>query len=308
MRMLSRLLIALIASGIAGTAQPQDVDQPMAHHGDAVLFVAQASAANVVPAGNSAATGTGAFIFDRVHGSLTYDITIQGLENGPPTQVSLHNFDLGGNGNLVKLICGEGAPPCPNETFGNLSGSWTDGEHKELDSYLLGELASARIYLEVVGGDGKPEIRGQLEPNGAMVPVRSFVAHLSPLNADAKGIGTAVLSEAYLPEGRVAVFFEVTAAGTSSAIRGAALVGDASAELPDLRFDKPNTLVNLDLRSSPDETNGGTLTGTYQVLRSQPEAVFATNILSAGNRAVGVTVSTGLFADGELYGAFEPVN
>jgi hypothetical protein len=309
MRLIALLAATLIACGTVTSAQPRDDDHAGSRHGGTVLFVAQASAARVVPTGSSPATATGVFLVNRERESLTYDITYQDLRSGPPRRIGLYNFGAGGNGDLVQLLCGESGRPCPDGDSGNLVDSPDDSSRIELDSNLLGEFASARIYLEIVGGDGQPEIRGQLEPNGAMVPVRNFVAHLTPARPGASGVGTAVVSEVHLPQGRVSVFCEVTVAGTSGAPRGAALVGvTAEAARAPRTFNRESALPELQLRSSRTAANGGTLSGSYEVARELPDALLASRILTEGSSEVGIVISTSRFTDGELYGALNPVN
>ena len=304
MRLIGPLATVLIACAAAAWAQPRD-DNHKAHHGGTVLFVAQADAAKAVPASGSAATATGAFQINRQRGTFAYEVTYQGLERGRPKSIGLYNFGAGANGGLIHLICGEGGPACPDTPFGNLTGAWEPGGLIKLDNNLLSEFASARVYLQVVGADGRPEIRGQLEPNGAMVPVRNFVAHLAPAKDGASGVGTAVLSEIYLP-GRVAVFYEVTVAGTSGAPRSAALVGAPANAAPGPQaFVRSNALPRLAMRARA--ANGATMTGQYEVTGERPDALVATSMMAAGAGEVGISVSTSRFADGELYGAFKPV-
>lgn len=306
MRKIASAFTMLIAWGAVVLAQPSDEHMAI-RHGGTVLFIAQASAAKVVPAGESGATATGAFLIDPKQGSFSYDITYQGLRNGSPQRIGLYNFGAGGNGELIHLICGAGGQPCLDRTFGNLTGSWEPGGQVKLDNNLLGEFASGRVYLQVDGGDGNPEIRGQLEPNGAMVPVRNFVAHLTPAKPGASGVGTAVLSEVYLPQGRVSVFYEVTVAGTSGAPRAAALAGAPAGAAGAARASQ-QALPRMILRSKPAAANGATMTGQYEAMREQPGARLASTMLSAGGREAGISVSTTRFADGELYGVFKPVN
>jgi hypothetical protein len=83
---------------------------------------------------------------------------------------------------------------CPGLASANVSDTWDGQGRPPLDPQLLGEMASARVYVEVVGGDGKAELRSQLEPNGAMGPVKSFVARLATTpgadsSADASPLG-----------------------------------------------------------------------------------------------------------------------
>src|SRR5689334_6607760 len=100
-------------------AQPRD-DHMTMHHGGTAMFVVQASAAKVVPASNSTATATGAFLINRERGSFSYEVTYQDLRSGRPQLIGLYNFGAGGNGALIHVICGDGAQQCPDAAFGNL--------------------------------------------------------------------------------------------------------------------------------------------------------------------------------------------
>jgi hypothetical protein len=184
---------------------------------------------------------------------------------------------------------------------------WKGG--RALDPGLLGEFASGRVYVEIVGGDGQAEIRGQVEPNGAMVPVKNYVAHLTPASGTpAMGAGTAVLSEIHFAHGRVSVFYQITVAGTSGQLRTAALVGVAKTAEPDVRtFLLNRRSRRLQLLSPRIVPTGGTITGQYEVKRAQRAVFFPTKLLSTGSREVGVVVNTSRFPTGELYGVFKPV-
>ncbi len=305
------LLSALSAPALA-QGHTQNGRAMATGHGGTTLFLAQAAAANVVPPGTSSATATGVFLIDHASRTVNFDLTFQGLEHGPPKKIALYNFGVGGNGALVHTICGDAARPCPDLASANITGAWDGQGRSRLDGKLLGEFASARVYLEIVGGDGKPEIRGQLEPNDAMVPVKNYLAHLEPApGVESHGVGTAVLSEVHFPDGRVAVFYHLTVARTSGTPRSAALVGVPAAtgqaeSLP--RNLNQNVLPRLKLLSSDANATGGTMTGEYEVDRRESNALFATNLLATGSREVGIAVSTSRFPDGELYGAFKPVN
>lgn len=307
---LSAILTVVVAGlGVGASAQlaPQE---PTGHgHGRTTLFLAQLESANAVPPRTSSATATGAFVVDPTKRSIVYELTFHGLENGPPKSIALHNFGAGGTGAVIYTICGSADRPCPSLASANVTGAWDGQGRPELDDRLLGELASARVYVEIVGGDGKAELRGQLEPNGAMVPVKNFVAHLAPTpGADAKAAGTAVLSEVHFPDGRVSVFYRVTVAGASGTPRGAALVGVPAAGGPaPLKVLGRNTLPKSRLIPSRTPATGGTMTGQYEVNRRQPDALLATKLLETGSRDIAIAVSTSRFPDGELYGVFKPV-
>src|ERR1700737_4285749 len=141
------LLIGRIAFGSIAYGQ----DTAMSgQHGGPVLFVAQMDAGKVVPRSTSRATATGAFIAEPARRTVAYDLTYQGLEHGGAKSVALHNYGAGGNGARVYPLCGD-ATRCPAGPAGNLTGVW---RMDESDRKLLGELASARIYVEITGGDG----------------------------------------------------------------------------------------------------------------------------------------------------------
>lgn len=303
------LTIVFACLNAVALSQPR-TEENMGHgHGGTTLFLAQAEAAKVVPPRPSSATATGAFLVDPAKRTVSYDLTFHGLEYGPAKSIALYNSGAGGNGAVIHTICGSADRSCPNLASANLTGTWDGQGPPELDGELLGELASARVYVEIVGGDGKGEIRGQLEPNGAMVSVRNFVAHLAPTpGADTQAAGTAVLSEVHFVDGRVSVFYQVTVAGTSGTPRGAALVGVPAATGPSpLKFLSRNALPKLRLVPSRASATGGTMTGQYEVNRKQRDALFATKLLSAGSRDIVIAVSTSRFPDGELYGVFKPV-
>jgi hypothetical protein len=303
-------ILAIVVVGLSLMASAQPRPQDTGHgHGRITLFLAQLESAKVVPAGTSSATATGAFLVDPAKRTVGYEITFHGLENGPARSIALYNFGAGGNGALIHTICGSADSPCPNLASANVTGTWDGQGRPELGSNLLGELASGRVYVEIVGGDGKAEIRAQLEPNGAMVPVRNFVAHLGPApGADARATGTAVLSEVHFPDGRVAVVYQVTVAGTSGTPRGAALVGVPATGGPaPLKLLGRNMLPKPRLAPSRTPATGGTMTGQYEINRRQTDALLATRLLAAGRRDIAIAVTTSRFPDGELYGVFKLV-
>jgi hypothetical protein len=303
------LLTILFAALTVALAQDRPPAPMAMSHGGATLFLAQARAAKVVPPSASSATATGAFLVDPARGSVAYEITFHGLENGPPRSIALHNFGAGANGAVIYRICGDDRP-CPDLASATLTGTWESGRGSAtLDGKLLGEIASARVYLEIVGGNGKGEVRGQLEPNGAMVPVRNFVAHLAPApNSGSRGTGTAVLSETHFADGRVSVLYEITVAGTSGTPKGAELVRiPAAADRSRLRFLSRNALPRLRLLPSHAAATGGTMTGEFEVDRQRRNALTVTG-LQADNTETGILVSTSRFPEGELFGVFKPVH
>lgn len=308
---------AVIVLGASATVSAQgNAEEPMrAHHGgEKTLFLAQADGGKTVPPGSSQATATAAFLVDGRKRTLSYEITYQGLEQGRPRSIALYNFGEGGNGRRIHTLCGDGKP-CPKGTSANLAGSWDGTGEPVLDSSLLSEFASARIYLQIDGGDGKPEIRAQLEPNGAMLPVRNFIAHLKPsTGTDSKGVGTAVVSEAHFPDGRVSVFYSITVAETRGTPTSAALLGvpeaattNESVRTAARRFDAAKALPEMKLQRARQPAGGATLSGQYEVVRSAAQAPVATEMVARGDREIGISVSTSRFPGGELYGVLEPV-
>ena len=296
------LLTAATLVGPAGVATAQHT------HGEAknVLFVAQLDAKQVVGGSASTATGTGAFLIDKAERTLAYDLTYEGLGTGAKS-ITLHNFGAGKNGDTVKVICGADAKPCPAGGSATITGSLARNDGRPLDNNLAGEFASERIYVEIVGADGKAEIRGQLSPNSAMVMVMNYVASLGPADGtNSQGTGTAIVSETHLPGGKVAVFYTATVAGTSGAPTNAAMV---SGPTPAARaFSTKAALPKLEMRSARDKKTGGSLKGRYEVDRAVPTALFATRLTAAAAAGEsGIVVTTSRFPRGELYGALIPV-
>jgi hypothetical protein len=134
-------------------------------------------------------------------------------------------------------------------------------------------------------------------PNGAMVRVANFVAHLAPRDSDSAGSGTAILSETYLPDGKVSVFYAATVAGTSGGPTNAALVGNPT--LKARAFTPRLALPQLKLSSSRGKETGGSLTGLYDVNSAAPDALFATRLLSTG-KASRIVVTTSRFQTASL--------
>lgn len=270
------------------------------------LLVAQLDSKQVVGGSSSRATGTGAFLLNQGHHALTYSITYQGLEAGAAKSIALYNFGEGKNGQAIKMLCGPRTQPCPSTSSATISASIDSGDESALNNKLIGEFDSGRIYLEIVSGNEKPEIRGQLSPNSAMVPIANFVARLSPLErANAKGSGTAIVSETYLPDGKVSVFYAVTVADTSGAPTNAAFV--SGRELERRAFTPRMALPGLELRLSRDKETGGTISGHYEVSSSAPDALFVKRLSSGGKGEVGLVITTSRFPDGELFGTLVPV-
>jgi len=267
------------------------------------LFVAQLDAKQVVGGSTSTATatGTGAFLLDRTQRTLEFNLTYEGLASGGAQNIAIHNFGQGKNGEVVTVLCGGDARPCLDGPSATIS----DRLGRPLDSNLLGEFASERTYVEIVGRDGKPEIRGQLSPNSAMVKVTNYTVHLTPTEGtDSKGTGTAVVSETHLPGGKVSVFYAATVAGTSGAPTNAALVNGPT---PQERMFTSRSALPKMLRSSSDKKSGGSLTGVYEVNRDAPTALSVTRLMAEKKGESGMVVTTSRFPNGELYGALVSV-
>lgn len=289
--------------GPANFAAAQHAGMKMAKN---TLLVAQLDAKQVVGGSGSTATGTGAFLLDSAQRTLTFDLTYEGLSSGSPKSIALYNFGRGKSGEVVKVLCGADGRPCPNAASATITGRVERGDGRELDNNLLGEFGSDRVYVEIAGADGKPEIRGQLLPNGAMVRVSNYVVNLAPVEGtDSKGSGTAVVSETHLPGGKVSVSYAATVAGTAGAPTNAALVNGPT---PKARaFTERSALPKMQLRSARDKKTGGSLKGTYKINSAEPSALFATRLVAAGKGESGMVVTTSRFPNGELYGALVPV-
>ncbi len=297
-------MAALIGSANFVMAQHTGKGMDMASN---TLLVAELDAQQVMGGSSSHATGTGAFLLDPVRHALTYSLTYQGLEAGAPKIIALHNFGKGKNGEVVKTLCSAGTQACPSSASATITGRLESGDGRALDNHLIGEFDSERVYVEVVGGNGKPEIRGQLAPNGAMVMIANYVAHLAAVpGSGSKGTGTAVVSETYLPGGKVSVFYAATVAGTSGAPARAGIVAGESANA--IRFTPQMAMPRLQLLLSDDKASGGSLRGTYEVDSAKPDALFAKRLLSAGSGEVQFVVTTSGFPAGELYGTLVPVH
>jgi hypothetical protein len=301
-----RTLAILMTCGITFAASAQPSQHMGMHMGGPVLFLGRASADQVVPRQRSAATATAAIIVERVAGRLRYDVTFHGLERGSASRVGLYAFGVGGNGPTVLLLCGGGdAAACPQGPSARLAG--VTGALR-LTGPTLSDFASGRIYIQVDGGDGRPEIRGQLGANGAMVPSHTYLAQLRPSGeAGATGEGTAVLSETDLPGDRVEVEYSVTVAGTSGQPQDIALVGVASPEESgNARFLSTGRLPNLRRLFGAAARGGGSFSGSYVARRGDASAVLAEALLTT-HRSPALSVRTSRFPRGELVGLFVPV-
>ncbi len=293
------VLVPAALIGSAHFAASQHAGMPMA---ETTLLLAQLDGKQVVGGSASSASGTGAFLLDPVQRTLTYRLTYQGLEAGGASSIALRNFDKGGNGEAVRVLCGAEAERCPEGASATISGR-AEGGGRPLDNALIGEFDSGRVYIEIVGGAGKPEIRGQLGANGAMVMVTSYVANLAPAaGTESKGSGTAVVSETYLPGDKVSVFYAATVAGTSGAPTNAGLVAGAARA-----FATRTALPKLERKLSRDRESGGSLSGQYEVNGKARDALLATRLVPPAGGETGFVVTTPRFPNGELYGALVPV-
>lgn len=275
------------------------------HMAKSTLLLAQLDAKQVAVESSSKGTGTGAFLLDSHERTLTYRLTYEGLAAGGAKRIALYNFGRGRNGAFVGNLCDPAARPCPAGSGATLDGRLERGEGRTLDNHLIGEFDSGRIYIEIQGASGKPEIRGQLGQNSAMVPFTNYVVDLAPVEGTrSKGTGTAVLSETHLPGGKISLFYAATVTGTSGPPINVALA-DKSVAMP-RPFNPQMALRGLDLRESRDQTQGGSLSGHYEVSAETPDALYPQRLLSAGG-PVGLVVATSRHPDGELYGALMPV-
>jgi len=301
MRASAVVIVAALASG--GAAQPPD--HGGMHMGGAVLFLGRADADQVVPRQASAATATAAIIVDLRRAQLRYDLTFNGLERGGASRIALFNFGAGGNGTTVAILCGGGdAPACPAGGGARLAGT---SDIRRWSGPLLSEFASGRIYVQVDGGDGRPEIRGQLAANMGMVPSRAYVARLTPgSQPGATGEGTAVLSETFLPGGRVAVQYHVTVAGTAGRPEAAALIGAPPQTETAVRFLDAQRLPNARRQLARRSQAGATFSGGYTARGAAPSQPLA-NAMLAGARRPVLAIRTSRFPRGELFGEFVPV-
>lgn len=298
-RSLLLVMSLLIACADSASAQQADMRMTMSTK---TLLIAQLDAKQVAGASASSATGTGAFLLDAVQHTLEFRVTYQGLDAGGAKSIGLYNFGKGKNGERVKELCGVVTQPCPDSASATISGRFERGDDRALDNHLIGEFDSERIYVEIVGTNGKPEIRGQLAPNTAMVPVANYVAYLAPIaGSNSKASGTAIFSETYLPGGKVSVSYAVTVAETSGAPTGAALATNPAPKA------RRMALPKLKLRFSRDKETGGSLTGLYEVNSAAPDAVLVTRHPTSVQSEAGLVVTTSRFPNGELYGVLMPV-
>ena len=297
----SALLATPILVGSAFFAAAQMTDMAAT-----TMFVAQLDAKQVAGGSASTASGTGVFLIDGKMRTMAYKLTYEGLASDGAKSIALYNFGAGKDGKMVQALCGETAQPCPKAASATLSGRFEGGNARVLDYNTLGEFASERIYVEIVTADGKPEIRGQLSPNQAMVKVSNYTVDLKPATGtDSKGTGTAVVSEAHLPDGKISVFYAATVADTLGAPTNAAMVSGPTPR--DRTFKVNAALPRLRVLTSADKKTGGSLTGVYEIDANKPTAPFATRLFAEAKGESGFVVATSRYPNGELYGALVPV-
>jgi hypothetical protein len=269
-----RVLVAVVLAALfadAARAQHEGMQTGMAMPAT-TLLAAQLDSAQVTGGGSSRASGTGAFLLDPVRRTLAFQLTYQGLESGPARSIALRNFGRGRDGEAVRMLCGDGGPACPGGSSATLEADVAPDDRRPLDNALIGEFDSERIYVEIVGGDGKPEIRGQLAPNGAMVMVTNYVAHLAPdAGVDSQGAGTAILSETHLPGGRVNVFFAATVSTPAGVVKAAGLVADMKGKHRGLGA----ALPQLKVSRSADPAAGASLAALYVAPEARSDAPLA---------------------------------
>jgi len=142
----------------------------------------------------------------------------------------LRNAGEGGIGDVVHVVCGEGAEqPCPRASGGTLSGRWTSDDDPALTYDLVREIAALRIYAEVEpAGAEAPAIRGQLTTNRSMIMAEGFVARLRPEEGEAADAsGTAAVFVKTFPDGREEVDYSFTVTGLRAPVAEAEIIPDA---------------------------------------------------------------------------------
>jgi hypothetical protein len=273
------------------------------------LLLAQLDGEQTVPPSGSKATATGAFQLDPVARTIEYRLTYQGLESGQAQSIALYNFGRGKTGAVVYLLCSAGRQPCPDGASATITGRIErngapltgvgEFEGPPLDNTLISEMASERVYVEIVGEDGKAEIRGQLGPNDAQSMVESFVANLAPTDSGSKATGTAVVSKIHLPGGKVIVSYNATVAGTSDVPQSAA-VGSKRALRNKISLRVPKVKVSRNKQ-------GGSVMGSYKVDMAASDAVPSLGTVISGQDQPGFIIPTSKFPDGEVFGVLQPV-
>ena len=260
------------------------------------LFVAQLAGDAVAGGSPSKATGTGTFVLAAARRAMSYRLTYQGLESDRAKSIAIYHFGRGRNGPVYAMLCGgNGAKPCPTGNSATIAGTVEDG--RAMTNATISEFDSERMYIEVADASGKPAIRGQLTPNGAMVSYHNYTVDL----ADAKGgkaSGTAVLTEVHVAPSKTVVFYTATVANGSGAPSRVSLLAP-----PARTFTADLALPGL--KVSGVGATGGTLTGSYDVEGERGGPLVAT-LLSTGAK-VGIVITTERHPDGELVGTLEQV-
>ena len=178
---------------------------PAGRHDDQVASTAQGGRLGEAPrvgGSKSKGTATGAFIFNPLQRTLSYSITYQGLGDSGAGTVALYDFGAGGNGEIIRVLCGKDAPACP-AGGSTIAGRLEPGGASGTDERLIAEFDNGRVYVQIADASGAPQIRGQLSPNTAVTPVMNYVARLQPAaNVDSKATGTAVSAKCRCPRPR----------------------------------------------------------------------------------------------------------
>jgi len=268
------------------------------------LFVAQFSGDAVADGSPSKATGTGAFVLDAARHTMGYRLTYQGLDSGHAKAIAIHHFGRGRNGPVYAMLCGgNGAKPCPAGNAATLAGTVDDG--RAMTNATISEFDSERMYVEIMDASGKPAIRGQLTPNGAMVSYHNYTADLAA-SKGGKASGTAVLTEVHVAPDKTVVFYTATIANASGPPVRASLLAIPAGSV-DHTFKADLALPGLKVSGTRAGATGGTLTGNFDV-EAERGGPLAAKLLSAGSQKVGIVITTDRHPDGELFGALDQVH
>ena len=294
----------LFAFGPSALAQQAGMGMEMPKN---TLLVAQLDAGQVTGGSQSHATATAAFLLDPAAHGLTYTVTYQGLGGDGAGSIGLYNFGPGRNGEPVRMICGKGAARCPAGGSATISGRLEPDAGRPIDDRLIGEFDNGRVYIEVADANGVPEIRGQLAPNIAMVHTVSYVAQLQPAaGAETKGTSTAVLSQVFLPGGKMAVFYALTVANTSGPPTGVTLAGPTPGTANQIVLPPPAPGPG---RPEAGTATGGTLSNKFQLAQAtrDTQEKLAARLAALPTTTAALVVRTSRAPKGELYGTLMPV-
>lgn len=301
MKTQSSLLVGFCALCAAVTAPAQEMSHDMGMPAN-TLFVAQLSGNAVAEGSPSKATGTGAFVLDAAHHTMSYRLTYQGLESGQTKSIAIYHFGRGRSGPVYAKLCGgDGVKPCPAGNAATISGTVGDG--RAMTNATISEFDSERMYVEIADASGKPTIRGQLTPNSAMVSYENYIADLGT-SQGGKASGTAVLTEVHVAPDKTVVFYTATVANASGPPLRASLLR-LPASGADRIFKTELALPGLKISGVRTGSTGGTLTGTYDV-EGERGGPLAAKLLSTGK--VGIVITTDRHPTGELFGTFEQVH